>query len=110
MSEFAGMVAGDDSTKFSPWLATGCLSPRQVYHELTKYQSQRTANKSTYWVQVTEAAIFASSECVTVAEHVAEHVAAARERQRNSAGSASPPCLLEQSFDTSDSVDCMCFD
>lgn len=47
----AGMTVGDDSTKFSPWLATGCLSPRMVYHELKKYESQRTSNKSTYWVR-----------------------------------------------------------
>lgn len=47
----AGMTAGDDSTKFSPWLAAGCLSPRLVYHELKKYEGQRTANKSTYWVR-----------------------------------------------------------
>jgi deoxyribodipyrimidine photolyase len=45
------MTAGDDSTKFSPWLANGCISSRQIYHELKKYESQRTSNKSTYWVR-----------------------------------------------------------
>ena len=45
-----GMLGGDYSTKFSPWLAHGCLSPRQVYHEVKKYESKRTANKSTYWI------------------------------------------------------------
>lgn len=41
------MLHEDESTKFSPWLAMGCLSPRLVYHEVKKYESQRTANKST---------------------------------------------------------------
>uniref|UniRef100_A0A383W805 Photolyase/cryptochrome alpha/beta domain-containing protein n=1 Tax=Tetradesmus obliquus TaxID=3088 RepID=A0A383W805_TETOB len=45
-----GMLGGDYSTKFAPWMAAGCLSPRTVYHELKKYEAQRTANKSTYWV------------------------------------------------------------
>ena len=48
---WAGMTAGDDSTKFSPWLANGCLSSRQIYHEIKKYEAQRTSNKSTYWVR-----------------------------------------------------------
>ena len=43
----AGMLGEDESTKFSPWLSMGCLSPRTVYHELKKYEGQRTANKST---------------------------------------------------------------
>ncbi|KAF6262585.1 DNA photolyase, FAD-binding/Cryptochrome [Scenedesmus sp. NREL 46B-D3] len=45
-----GMLGGDYSTKFAPWLSAGCLSPRTIYHELKKYEAQRTANKSTYWV------------------------------------------------------------
>ncbi|KAK9815662.1 hypothetical protein WJX72_007553 [[Myrmecia] bisecta] len=45
-----GMLGGDYSTKFSPWLAHGCLSPRTIYHEIRKYEAQRTQNKSTYWV------------------------------------------------------------
>lgn len=45
-----GMLGGDYSTKFSAWMAAGCLSPRQVYHEIKRYEQQRTANKSTYWV------------------------------------------------------------
>ncbi|GFH19868.1 photolyase/cryptochrome alpha/beta domain-containing protein [Haematococcus lacustris] len=45
-----GMLGGDYSTKFSAWLAAGCLSPRQIYHEIKRYEQQRTANKSTYWV------------------------------------------------------------
>jgi deoxyribodipyrimidine photo-lyase len=38
------------SRRFAPWLAHGCLSPRHVYHELQRYEQQRTKNKSTYWV------------------------------------------------------------
>ncbi|QDZ22001.1 cryptochrome [Chloropicon primus] len=45
-----GMVGGDYSTKFSPWLANGCLSPRKIYHEISEYERERVANKSTYWV------------------------------------------------------------
>jgi len=45
-----GMIGGDYSTKFSPWLAHGCLSPRMIYHEIQKYESKVVANKSTYWV------------------------------------------------------------
>lgn len=45
-----GMVGGDYSTKFSPWLAHGNLSPRMIYHEIKKYESKRVENKSTYWV------------------------------------------------------------
>jgi deoxyribodipyrimidine photo-lyase len=39
-----------DSTKFSPWLAAGCLSPRTVYLALGDYEAQYGANKSTGWV------------------------------------------------------------
>lgn len=45
-----GMLGGDYSTKLSAWFAHGCLSPRYVASEIDKYQSQRTKNKSTYWV------------------------------------------------------------
>ena len=46
-----GMLGGDYSTKFEPWLSAGCLSPRHVYAELIKYESARVANKSTYWIR-----------------------------------------------------------
>ncbi len=45
-----GMLGAEYSTKFAPWLAAGCLSPRSIYHELQRYEATRTANKSTYWV------------------------------------------------------------
>ena len=44
------MLGGDYSTKLSPWLALGCLSPRWLYHELKRYEAKRVANKSTYWI------------------------------------------------------------
>ena len=45
-----GMTGPDYSSKFSPWLALGCISPRFVYQELKKYESLYTANESTYWL------------------------------------------------------------
>eukprot|EP00536_Pseudo-nitzschia_multiseries_P005546 jgi/Psemu1/190760/e_gw1.104.112.1 len=45
-----GMIGADYSTKFSPWLAHGNLSPRFVAMECKKYEQEREANKSTYWV------------------------------------------------------------
>lgn len=35
-----GMLGGDYSTKLAPWLAHGCVSPRTVYHEIKKFESQ----------------------------------------------------------------------
>jgi deoxyribodipyrimidine photo-lyase len=46
-----GLIGSDYSTKFSPWLAHGCLSPRRIHWELEKYELQRTKNQSTYWVR-----------------------------------------------------------
>lgn len=43
-----GLIGGDYSSKFSAWLAQGCLSPKQIYHELKRYETERGANKSTY--------------------------------------------------------------
>ncbi|KAK9741672.1 hypothetical protein RND81_03G121200 [Saponaria officinalis] len=45
-----GMLGPDYSTKFSPWLASGSLSPRFIYAEVKKYERERLANDSTYWV------------------------------------------------------------
>merc|ERR1719215_2350503 len=45
-----GMIGADYSTKFSPWLANGCISPRYIATECRKYEEERVANKSTYWV------------------------------------------------------------
>ncbi len=40
----------DYSSKFSPWLAQGCLSPKTIYHEIVRYEAARGANESTYWL------------------------------------------------------------
>ena len=45
-----GLIGPDYSTKFSPWLAQGCLSPKLIYHELKRYEAKRARNKSTYWI------------------------------------------------------------
>ena len=44
------LIGENYSTKFSAWLALGCLSPKQIYHELKRYESIHGANESTYWV------------------------------------------------------------
>jgi deoxyribodipyrimidine photo-lyase len=45
-----GLVGGDYSSKFSPYLAQGCLSPKMIYQELKNYEAARGGNKSTYWL------------------------------------------------------------
>jgi deoxyribodipyrimidine photo-lyase len=45
-----GMVGEDYSSKFSAWLAHGCISPRFIYHEIKKYEKENGANDSTYWL------------------------------------------------------------
>jgi deoxyribodipyrimidine photo-lyase len=45
-----GMVGADYSSKFSPWLALGCLSARSIYAEVQKYEQERVQNDSTYWL------------------------------------------------------------
>ena len=46
-----GLLGEDYSTKFSPWLANGCISPRFIYQELKKYEQKFGANESTYWLE-----------------------------------------------------------
>ncbi len=45
-----GLLGMDYSSKFSVYLSQGCLSPKTVYHEIKKYEEERTANDSTYWL------------------------------------------------------------
>ncbi len=45
-----GLLSLNDSTKFSPYLATGALSARTVYKEIRRYESRYGKNQSTYWV------------------------------------------------------------
>ena len=45
-----GMLGEDYSSKFSPWLAHGCLSPRRIAAEVARYEAERVSNSSTYWM------------------------------------------------------------
>ena len=45
-----GLIGGDYSTKLSPWLALGAISPRSVFGEVKKYEAVRSKNSSTYWL------------------------------------------------------------
>ncbi len=40
----------ENSTKFSPWLALGCVSPKTIYLHLKQFEAHRGANDSTYWI------------------------------------------------------------
>ena len=40
----------NNSTKFSPWLAQGCLSVRHLLSRLKQYEQQKVSNDSTYWI------------------------------------------------------------
>jgi len=44
------LLGADYSSKFSPWLANGSLSPRRIYREVKKYEEKRKKNVSTYWM------------------------------------------------------------
>ena len=46
-----GMMGADYSSKFSPWLALGCISSRHVAAETLRYETERVANDSTYWLR-----------------------------------------------------------
>ena len=45
-----GLVGADYSSKLSPWLSIGCISAAEVYWEIKKYEEDRVANDSTYWL------------------------------------------------------------
>jgi len=45
-----GLVGADYSSKFSPWLAKGCISPRTIYFMIKEYEEKHGANDSTYWL------------------------------------------------------------
>jgi deoxyribodipyrimidine photo-lyase len=44
------LLGRDFSSKFSPYLAAGCISPKTVYAEVKRYEKQRISNESTYWL------------------------------------------------------------
>lgn len=45
-----GLIGADYSSKFSPWLAQGCISPRWIYQQIQAFEQQYGANESTYWL------------------------------------------------------------
>jgi deoxyribodipyrimidine photo-lyase len=44
------LIGPNYSSKFSAWLALGCISPRFIYNQIKAYESKYGANKSTYWL------------------------------------------------------------
>ncbi|MCW5519331.1 DASH family cryptochrome [Aureitalea sp. L0-47] len=45
-----GLVGTDYSSKFSPWLANGCISARSIYAEVRNFEKTVHKNSSTYWM------------------------------------------------------------
>ena len=45
-----GLLGTDYSSKFSPWLANGCLSARQIYWAIKNFEKSEFKNQSTYWL------------------------------------------------------------
>jgi deoxyribodipyrimidine photo-lyase len=45
-----GLVGADYSSKFSAWLALGCISARSIYAQIQHYEKEIVANESTYWL------------------------------------------------------------
>lgn len=45
-----GMLNIDDSSRLSPWLNLGLLSPRMVIHQLKEFEAIHGQNESTYWL------------------------------------------------------------
>ena len=45
-----GLLGTDYSSKFSPWLANGSLSPKLIYWEIKRYEKEIQKNQSTYWL------------------------------------------------------------
>jgi deoxyribodipyrimidine photo-lyase len=44
------MSGFENSTKFSPYLAMGCISPRRIYHEIKKQEKITYESESSYWI------------------------------------------------------------
>ncbi len=45
-----GMIEWNDSSKLSPWLSVGALSPKRIFSEIKRYELERVKNESTYWL------------------------------------------------------------
>lgn len=44
------LIGTDFSSKFSPWLANGSLSPITIYWEVKRFEKEHFENDSTYWL------------------------------------------------------------
>jgi deoxyribodipyrimidine photo-lyase len=44
------LIGADYSSKLSPWLAQGNISPRSIFHEIRKFEKNVKKNISTYWL------------------------------------------------------------
>ncbi|MFU8785366.1 DASH family cryptochrome [Aliidiomarina sp.] len=47
-----GLIGADYSSKLSPWLNLGCISPQQVLRAVREYEHRHGANASTEWLIV----------------------------------------------------------
>lgn len=45
-----GLLGLDYSSKFSAWLAHGCISPRSIFYEVENFEKEVKKNQSTYWL------------------------------------------------------------
>ncbi len=45
-----GLLGADYSSKFSPWLANGAISPRTIYWEIRRFEKEIRKNQDTYWL------------------------------------------------------------
>jgi deoxyribodipyrimidine photo-lyase len=40
----------NNSTKFSPYLASGCISAKTLYYKIKEYENKLGVSKSSYWI------------------------------------------------------------
>lgn len=45
-----GLLGTDYSSKFSPWLANGSISARQIYWDVKRFEREIKKNQDTYWL------------------------------------------------------------
>lgn len=45
-----GLIGANYSSKLSPFLALGCISPKSIYYEIISYENQYGASNNTYWL------------------------------------------------------------
>jgi len=47
-----GLLDPDDASRFSAWLALGCVSARHIHAEVRRYEAKRVRNADTEWLVV----------------------------------------------------------